>query len=77
MGAAQAEHAGPLAGGGRDAQSQAAAKRIGLMAGADYPHVAALSQVAQRSTAAADLKGGLEILLSGIRSRAALEPRAP
>jgi AcrR family transcriptional regulator len=70
MGAAQAEHAGPLARSGRDAQSQEAAQRIGLLAGNDFPHVAALSQVARRSTAAADFKCGLELLLSGIRSRA-------
>jgi AcrR family transcriptional regulator len=69
MGAAQAEHAGPLAGSGRDAQAQDAAKRIGEMAGIDYPHVAALSQFAQHSTATADFKCGLDMLLSGIRSR--------
>lgn len=74
MGAAQAEHAGPLAGSRRDAQSREAARRIGLMAGADYPHVAALSQVARRSTAAADFKRGLEMLLHGIRNQAIPEP---
>jgi hypothetical protein len=74
MGAAQAEHAGPLAGSRRDTQSQQAAQRIAPMAGADYPHVAALSQVARRSTAAADFKRGVQMLLTGIRSQAALEP---
>ena len=69
MGTAQAEHAGPLAGSGRDAQAQAAAERIGATAGADYPHVAALSQFARHSTAAADFKRGLDMLLSGIRDR--------
>ena len=76
MGVAQAEHAGPLAGSGRDAQAQGAAKRIGLMAGDDYPHIAALSQVARRSTATADFKRGLDMLLTGIRNRAMPEPSA-
>ena len=74
MGTAQAEHAGPLAGSARDTQSQAAAQRIAAMAGAEYPHVAALSQVARRSTAAADFKRGLDMLLIGIRSRAVPPP---
>jgi len=73
MGSAQAEHAGPLAGCGRDAQAQAAAKRIGLMAGDEYPHIAALSQFAEHSTATADFKRGLDMLLSGIRNRAPTE----
>jgi hypothetical protein len=70
MGSAQSEHAGPLAGSGRDAQAQAVAERIGLMAGAEYPHVAALSQFARRSTATADFKRGLDMLLRGIRGQA-------
>ena len=74
MGSAQSEHAGPLAGSARDAQAQAAAERIGLMAGAEYPHVAALSQVARHSTAAADFKRGHDMLLSGIRGQAGPEP---
>jgi AcrR family transcriptional regulator len=74
MGTAQAEHAGPLAGSGRDAQAQSAAKHIGLMAGGDYRHVAALSQVARRSTAAGDFTRGLDMLLAGIRAQAMPEP---
>lgn len=74
MGAAQSEHAGPLAGSGRDAQAQSAATRIGLMAGDDYPHMAALSEVARRSTAAADFERGLDMLLCGIRDRTMPEP---
>lgn len=68
MGSAQAELAGPLAGAGREQEQIAAAARIGALAGAEHPHIAALAQVSQRSTAAADFERGLGILLAGIKS---------
>jgi len=49
MGSAQAEHAGPLAGCGRDAQHRQPPNESGLMAGDEYPHIAALSQFAEHS----------------------------
>jgi AcrR family transcriptional regulator len=69
VGAAQAELAGPLGGVERTGEAQAAAARIGSLAGADYPHIAALSQVSQRSTAEQDFDRGLRMLLDGIRGR--------
>lgn len=68
MGSAQAELAGPLSGDGREREQTAAAARIGGLAGAEHPHIAALAQVSQRSTAAADFERGLAILLAGIKS---------
>ncbi|QLL10331.1 TetR/AcrR family transcriptional regulator C-terminal domain-containing protein [Mycobacterium vicinigordonae] len=68
MGSAQAELAGPLAGPGRDREQVAVAARIGRLAGEEHPHIAALSQVSQQSTAAADFERGLNILLVGIES---------
>ncbi|OBF19869.1 TetR/AcrR family transcriptional regulator C-terminal domain-containing protein [Mycobacterium kubicae] len=68
MGSAQAELAGPLAGAGRENEQVAVAARIGSLAGADYPHIAALAHVSQRSTATADFVRGLDILLAGIES---------
>lgn len=68
MGSAQAELAGPMAGAGRDREQTAVAARIGGLAGADHPHIAALAQVSQQSTAAADFERGLNILLAGIKS---------
>jgi AcrR family transcriptional regulator len=68
MGSAQAELAGPLAGTGRDSAQIAAAARIGGLAGADHPHIAALARVSQRSTATADFERGLGMLLAGIES---------
>jgi hypothetical protein len=75
-GSAQAELAGPLAGTGLDqqgdreqtARAARVAARIGGLAGAEYPHIASLAQVSQRSTAAADFERGLAILLMGIKS---------
>lgn len=67
-GSAQAELAGPLAGAGRDSEQVAVAARMGALAGAEHPHIAALAQVSQRSTAAADFARGLDILLAGIKS---------
>lgn len=68
MGSAQAELAGPLAGAGRDREQTAVAARIGALAGAEHPQIAALAQVSQQSTAAADFERGLSILLAGIKS---------
>jgi hypothetical protein len=68
MGSAQAELAGPLAGAGRDREQSAVAARIGELAGTEHPHIAALAQVSQQSTAAADFERGLSILLAGIKS---------
>jgi hypothetical protein len=63
-GAAQAELAGPLTGGAAEA-----AARIGAVAGADYPHIAALSKVATRTSVEDDFDGGLRMLLDGIAAR--------
>lgn len=68
MGSAQAELAGPLAGPRRADEQVAVAARIGGLAGAEYPHIAALAQTSQRSTAAADFERGLDILLAGMES---------
>jgi AcrR family transcriptional regulator len=68
MGSAQAELAGPLAGSGRDREQNAVAARIGALAGAEHPHIAALAQVSRESTATADFARGLSILLAGIKS---------
>jgi AcrR family transcriptional regulator len=69
VGAAQAELAGPLRGIERAGEAQAAAARIGSLAGADYPHIAALSHASQQSTAEQDFDRGLRMLLDGIRLR--------
>jgi AcrR family transcriptional regulator len=63
-GAAQAELAGPMTGGAAEA-----AARIGAVAGADYPHIAALSKVASTTSVVDDFDGGLRMLLDGIASR--------
>jgi AcrR family transcriptional regulator len=57
-GGAQADLAGPLV-----------ATRIGAVAGSEYPHVAALSEVAVRTSAEEDFDRGLRMLLDGIASR--------
>ncbi len=57
-GGAQADLAGPLV-----------AARIGAVAGSEYPHVAALSEVAVRTSAEEDFDRGLRMLLDGIASR--------
>lgn len=46
----------------------AVAARIGGLAGAEHPHIAALAQASQRSTPAADFERALDILLAGIES---------
>ena len=48
------------------------AGRIGEVAGTDYPGIAALSKVSQRSSAAEDFHRGLNIFLTGLT---ATEPR--
>lgn len=68
MGSAQAELAGPLAGAGRADEQLEVAARIGKLAGAEHPHLAALSQVSRQSSAAADFERGLGMLLAGIKS---------
>lgn len=57
MGAAQVELAGPL-----DAQ------RIGDLAGAEHPHMAALAETSQRSTMGDDFDRALDMLLTGIQA---------
>ena len=69
MGSAQVELAGPAAGADRDQRRREVAGRIGELAGAEHRHIAALSKVSQRSTAADDFAGGLELLLAGIQTR--------
>lgn len=66
MGSAQVELAGPLAGSDRDQQQREVADRIGALAGDEHRRMAALSKVSQRSTAADDFTGALELLLAGI-----------
>jgi len=68
MGTAQVELAGPLAGSEREHEQIAVAARIGGLARAEHPHVAALAQTSQQSTAVADFDRGLDILLAGIES---------
>jgi AcrR family transcriptional regulator len=63
-GAAQAELAGPLAAGTEDARDAAA--RIGAIAGAEYPHIAALSRVAMQTSVDEDFSRGLQMLIDGI-----------
>ncbi|MGE2816399.1 TetR/AcrR family transcriptional regulator [Mycobacterium heidelbergense] len=69
MGSAQVELAGPFATADREQSNAAAAKRIGELAGAEHPHMAALAKTSQRSTMAADFDRALEMLLAGIRTR--------
>ncbi|WP_232069283.1 TetR/AcrR family transcriptional regulator C-terminal domain-containing protein [Mycobacterium saskatchewanense] len=68
-GSAQAEFAGIFAGTVlHDQANTVGAARIGEIAGADYPHIAALSEVSQQSSAAEDFRRGLAMLVSGIAS---------
>jgi AcrR family transcriptional regulator len=77
-GSAQGEFAGIFAGTPlHDEANAAGAARIGELAGDDYPHIAALAKVSQRSTAAADFQRGLEMFLQGlaaVEARSAIEP---
>jgi hypothetical protein len=68
MGSAQVELAGPLAESEREREQIAVAARIGGLAGAEHPHIAALAQISQQSTAVADFQRGLDILLAGVES---------
>lgn len=70
MGSAQVELAGPGSGADRDQEQREIAGRIGELAGDEHRHIAALSKVSQRSTAADDFAGALELLLAGIQTRA-------
>lgn len=70
MGAAQVELARPLAGADREQSNAAAAKRIGDLAGAEHPHLAALSETSRRSTMTDDFDRALDMLLTGIQARA-------
>ncbi|MGV0745586.1 TetR/AcrR family transcriptional regulator [Mycolicibacterium sp. XJ870] len=63
-GSAQAELAGPLTGGAPEA-----AARIGSVAGAEYPHIEALSHVAARTSVTDDFDGALRMLIDGIALR--------
>ena len=69
-GSAQAELAGPLTGGAAEA-----ATRIGTVAGAEFPYVAALSKVAVRTSVEDDFDGGLRMLLDGIAARSNVRRR--
>ncbi len=68
MGSVQVELPGPPPGTEREKEQIAVAERIGGLAGAEHPHVAALAQVSRQSTAAADFERGLDILLAGVES---------
>ncbi|GAS96759.1 TetR family transcriptional regulator [Mycolicibacterium canariasense] len=61
IGAAQTELAGPLTGSAAEA-----ADRIGSLAGAEHPHIAALAQVAITTPVERDFTTGLAMLIDGI-----------
>jgi hypothetical protein len=66
-GSAQAEFAGLFAGTDHhDEANIVGAGRIGEVAGTDYPRIAALAEVSQRSSAAEDFHRGLGIFLAGL-----------
>ena len=66
-GSAQAEFGSLFAGTPmHDEANAAGAVRIGKLAGEEYPGIAKLAKVCQRSTAAADFRRGLEIFLKGL-----------
>jgi AcrR family transcriptional regulator len=66
-GSAQAEFAGLFAGTDyHDDANIVGAARIGEVAGTDYPRIAALATVSQRSSAAEDFHRGLGIFLTGL-----------
>ncbi len=69
MGSAQAELAGPLAGPDRDVEQVAVAAQIGRLAGAEHPRLAALAVTSQQSSAEADFRRALDMLLAGVRAR--------
>ncbi|WP_445165941.1 TetR/AcrR family transcriptional regulator [Mycolicibacterium sp. Dal123E01] len=70
MGSAQVELAGPLAGAGRDEKQREVAAQIGALAADRHHRLAALAEVSQRSTAAADFDCALDLLLTGVRASA-------
>lgn len=55
---------------GLGADSQGAATRISAVAGDDYPNVAALAEVAQRTSPTTEFELGIAMLLDGIAMRA-------
>lgn len=66
-GSAQAEFAGIFAGTPEHDQANAAgAARVGELAGEEYPRIATLAKVSDRSTAAADFQRGLAIFIQGL-----------
>lgn len=66
-GSAQAEFAGMFAGTGmHDEANTAGAARVGAMAGIEFPHIAALARVSQRSSAAADFRRAMSMFLAGL-----------
>jgi AcrR family transcriptional regulator len=72
VGAAQAELAGPLT---RGPSAGAAAARIGSVAGSMYPHVEALSCIAENVSVEDDFEAGLRMLLDGVAARGAVRRR--
>jgi AcrR family transcriptional regulator len=68
VGAAQAQLAGPLT-RAESADASEIAARIGTVAGEEFPHIRALSEVAVRTPVEDDFDGGLEMLLDGIAAR--------
>lgn len=66
-GSAQAEFAGLFAGTPvHDDANAAGAARVGELAGDEYPRIATLAKVSDRSTAAADFERGLAIFIQGL-----------
>lgn len=64
FGSAQAALAGPLTGDAPEAATQ-----IGSVAGAEFPHIEALSRVAAGTSVTDDFEGGLRMLIDGIAMR--------
>jgi AcrR family transcriptional regulator len=70
MGSAQVELAAPRDDSDRDLTQVAVAARIGRLAGAAHPRLAALAQISQQSDATADFDRALDLFLAGVQSRA-------
>lgn len=66
VGAAQAELAGPFTRGGTAGETAA---RIGSVAGQEYAHIEALSEIAMQMSVEEDFDRGLGMLLDGIAAR--------
>ena len=77
MGSAQVELAGPLSGADRDEHQRQVAARIGALASDRHRRLAALAEVSQGSSAAADFECALDLLLMGIRASAATLSTSP